>query len=70
MPLPKSRLRLMRNVIEMYTNTLLYDDIDSVHVDKYAATLRDIKERYALCTAQAHTEKQKLNQLNLFNGKS
>jgi len=57
----------MRNVIEMYTRTLLFDEnTDSVHLEKYATYLREIKERYHQHVVVKETTEAKLNQLKLF----
>lgn len=65
--LPKARLKLMVNVIEMYSNAILYDDtIDSIRLEKYSTHLRNIKERHALNETAVKIEKEKMNQLNLF----
>ena len=60
-----SRLRLLRNVIEMYTAAVLDKTTDGFYLEKYSATLAELKERLAQ-HAPTVPQQEKQNQLNLF----
>ena len=65
--LPKSRVRILKNLIVMYSNIVLNDQtLDGFYVEKYSSYLNRLKEKFEEHDKIMRIEQEIKNQLKLF----